>query len=307
MLHDHVSNTVTRVLGQARTRKSITASVVAAIALLGAGSTNAAPMRSRLPGALTKVSLFAKAGVVTVSIVAAGSFILGRGASPEVEAARPIPPLPERSGPSASPWPAAIAPTSVGDQFSPRSTITKKSLLAFDFEDGLFPAIFREGHLVPCPDLPDSRFCVLATPVWEATNQMIAFGSRDRRSTLYDAEIDTDSTLFRYSPTAVLSFDYRIETAESTGLGIAFWNNDKDAKYTFYVSVKSKTLVYGAWSHAELRLANFRPVAKGVRPLEPGDGIRNISIVAGRIGDGPFYVDNVQVTDSEVTTTTTLP
>jgi RNA polymerase sigma factor (sigma-70 family) len=297
LLHDQVRNTVTRVLARARARKSITASVVAAIALLGSGSTNAAPVRGRLSGALTKVSLSAKVGAVTMSMVAGGAFILGHGPSPKVEPTPPTPSIVERSVPNPSRRSVPIGPGSPEGPSSLPIATTRADLLAFDFEDGILPAIFREGHLVSCPDLSNSRFCVLATPVWQSGNHVL-LGSRENRSDRFDPERDIDATLFHFSPTAVLAFDYRID-ARGTGLLVQLWNNDTDAKYTFYFSMKGKTLVYGAWAHAELRLAQFVPKQKGVPRFKPGDGIRNIAISAGKIGGGPFYIDNIQVIDPE--------
>jgi hypothetical protein len=205
---------------------------------------------------------------------------------------------------NAARWSQVIGPTSTREGPSPPTVAASKSLLAFDFEDGILPSNFRDGHVVPCSGLSDSRFCALATRTWNAKN-LISVGSRDRRSVTYDAEVDTDATLFRYSPTAVLAFDYRIEN--TTGLGLYLRNDDKDSNYQFFMSIKSKTLVYGAWAHAEVRLADFTPKVKGVPPLEAGDRIRVLSFSSRWVGDGPVYIDNIRVIDPEMPATTTLP
>ncbi len=146
----------------------------------------------------------------------------------------------------------------------------------FDFEDGLLPAGFGHGHVVPAPAGSDSRYCVIGTvkASFARTNVIVLVGP--------------DGDLFTFSGSPVLAFDYWVGN-DTPYVVVQFWNPSRRQNYR----VLFKPPARRAWAHAEVRLADAKGILDDTRATEEGDHIGTLSLMAGRVGGEPFYVDNL--------------
>jgi RNA polymerase sigma-70 factor (ECF subfamily) len=157
--------------------------------------------------------------------------------------------------------------------------VPDEPLLEFDFEDGLLPSDFVQGHVVPTPPGGASRFCVIGTfvsawPKW------------------LHVAVRVSSLNLTFSRTAVLSFDYWTGT-DSSFIAVLISNRDAKQNYGF----KLTNIVKESWGHAEVRFADLIGVKDPGRPYEEGAPIDIIGFAGGLTGGKPFYLDNVKLQD----------
>jgi len=152
------------------------------------------------------------------------------------------------------------------------------NVMSLDFEDGALPEGLVDGAGAEGVCAPGSRRCLVGTP-----------GEYDPDSNSITLE-RYKPPLFSYAPEQVLSFDYRVG-ADAPALRLQVWSRDRRANFRIVL----EELVRGRWVHAEVRLCDLRGYG-GRGPLEAGDAIGNIMLVAGRRGGAAFQVDNLRVT-----------
>jgi hypothetical protein len=149
-------------------------------------------------------------------------------------------------------------------------------LFRYDFEDGVLPEGFIEGHVVPSPCPVASRGCALGTiSPYGAETSTVA--------------IERYPQLLHHAPGLVISFDYWAG-ADAPELAVMTWAPAKRQNYTHIFDSFPRE----RWSHAEVRLTDLVGNRRRDR-LEEGDRISNILIMAGRTGGKPLYIDNLTV------------
>jgi RNA polymerase sigma factor (sigma-70 family) len=162
--------------------------------------------------------------------------------------------------------------------FAPREV-----LLSYDFEDGVVPEIFVAGQIVTGAMCGAGRSCMMATfRPW--------LKSWDRSLNEVSLRSQSHGAVFRYSDTAVLSFDYWLGAGEREAR-VILDNHHKGGLYH-----ELPDLVNEAWTHVEILVSDFFGRGKEL-PSAKGDHFCDLTIRAGRVAGNPFYVDNLKVVD----------
>ncbi len=147
----------------------------------------------------------------------------------------------------------------------------------WDFEDGVLPSSFLLGQLVAGPARPGSRMAVVGT----------LYGWGDFMFTI---GIESRTPMIRYSDESRVAFDYWLP-AEGSEIAVQIRNRNQKQNYNLVL----KQNVREAWTHLDLRLADFQPISDKTKVMEPGDIVDHLYILGGRMGGGPFFVDNIKV------------
>ena len=85
-----------------------------------------------------------------------------------------------------------------------------------DFEDGILPPVFSQGHVVPCGGGRENQYCLVGTvrPWWGRRN-VVTLGDTMNKS----------DVVFQYSRSMVISFDYWLggDAVDATGSYAIVW------------------------------------------------------------------------------------
>ncbi len=167
-----------------------------------------------------------------------------------------------------------------------------KVLVDFDFEDGVLPPGFIEGHVEPGPPRAGNRYCLLGTIAlrWKAPVMAVAWNPGQQ--------------VFAFSERQVLSFDFfaprgtPIPYVMIAAPGKVSSGLDKrrvGRNFQFHLAKEQR--IREAWTHVEARLSDFAPVGKDAPPFHPGELVTKLQFVAGQPGSGPLFIDNVKIVE----------
>jgi hypothetical protein len=176
----------------------------------------------------------------------------------------------------ADPAPEPLAPAT-----APSANIV---LYDFDFEDGVLlrgkTRSFTQGHVVEGPRGSRSRYALIGTlrPSWPREHTVTLEGY--------------DPPLITYVDSLVLSFDYWLGPG-SPRLYVQLYSTTKRQNY----AVRFSDPATGRWARAVVRLRDLKGLLDARRPLEDGDTFHNITILGGRPGGPPLYIDNLRLED----------
>jgi hypothetical protein len=154
-------------------------------------------------------------------------------------------------------------------------------ILRFDFEDGLLPPGFNHGYITSPPPGNDSKHCLIGS---------LAVKGRGMNAVSFES---ADPLLLVYSDTIVVSFDYWLAPGVRKALTVQLWNADK--KQNYFVTLRD--VPTGRWNRAVMRLADLKPMVDRTRPIEEGDRMIDIVVIAGDAAGQPLYLDNLTIED----------
>jgi hypothetical protein len=188
----------------------------------------------------------------------------------------PPDPLPEPVAAPAATLDRADGVAEASQASAPPSTAAA-SLLRYDFERGELPPDFVQGIVVSeACSAGGGRHCVLGTmSPYGAENAVVVERLKP--------------PLFAYASDQVLRFDYRMG-ADSGALYVQVWAPSRKQNF----AIKLADALRETWARAEVRLSDLRGLRRG-DALGEGDLVSNIYIKAGRVGGGPLYVDDIEL------------
>lgn len=159
-------------------------------------------------------------------------------------------------------------------------------VLSFDFEEAVLPPDFRAGEIVPCPAGSTGGRCAAGSVgCLEAAPK-----------TLVDYQPGARGPA--YARTLVISFDFwagagREPIEVEIGMGpTPVGGKSLPRAALFYM----KDVVRGAWTHVDLRTADFIPWYEAA-PLEPGEPLTYLQFAGSSAGGAALFIDNVRIVD----------
>jgi hypothetical protein len=173
-----------------------------------------------------------------------------------------------------------LAPVEVAKQTSvvvadPIANGVDRDILNFDFEDGVLPAVFEQGHVIHAPPTATSVYVVQGTfNAWAPGVSSVLVNNRQG--------------LFTYHGAIVLRFKYFLAT-EANGLRVQIFDVDQRQNYQWNHPNPAR----GEWASVSVSLATFYPVKDRSRALESGDRLQNINIMGGPIHTAPLLIDDI--------------
>ncbi len=160
------------------------------------------------------------------------------------------------------------------------STGPPTTILNLDFEDGALPEILSTGAVVSGPPRAGNRFCAIGgVSPWTLRVNVIALTGGPQGLLTYD---DTRSLRFRYWVGA--------ETQR-----IVVQAKNLRLQQNFNAAIAPQ--VHGEWAWATLLLSALEPFEPR-RPMQIGDPIYDILIMAGTLGGDAFYLDDIAIIET---------
>lgn len=151
----------------------------------------------------------------------------------------------------------------------------EQNVFEYDFEDGVLPAFFEQGHVIAASSGGSSRYVVQGTLNPWAPNVSSIF-------------INRPGGLFRFHNGLVLRFRYFV-AADAKSLRVQTFDIDQQQNYQWNLP----NPVRGAWATGEAPIATFYPVKDQSRRLEPGDRLQNVFVMGGSILGPPLLLDDL--------------
>ncbi len=280
LLHEGITEMLESALVRTRPRKEFVAAVLLAISAMGGGSAQAAPGYFRTGTGMQAAKILALAGTAAVALVGVSSMTrqqprhatAAAGDTTETRTSAPLPAFVGAEG-THSNLPILTAPS------APREP-ANKLVFAFNFEDGDRPAQAVTGEITPCPPRAGNEYCL--TGVVEGKWLQLGFSH--------------NTTLFRYSKTLMVSFDYWIGKQARFAIQIS-----ADVAGTQYIWVHHPTP--GVWTHFEAPLKDAAPInpdgtlQDGGKVMEDGDKISGLVFNTHYAKAEEFHIDNVTVSE----------
>jgi RNA polymerase sigma factor (sigma-70 family) len=272
LLQQRLDERVTLALRRTRPTQAFTAAVIAAIAM-----PRAARAATPAPSMTVAVTLLGTALVVgTAASTVLALRLHGRAdrtTGPASRAPVAAPPLPR--------WTEAERATALSGQ-PPALAPAERVLVRFDFEDDAMPPDMVEGDVVKGPE---GRSCLLGSIVTRWNSPELAM--------VYKPGAHTP---IRFSDSVVIKFDYWVGGSDEDAIQVMVRTQDVPAsRELWFHSYRVRPIAHGAWTHAEVRLADVRPQVAGDPLPHEGQYVTQLALVAGLLGREPFYVDNVEV------------
>ncbi len=155
------------------------------------------------------------------------------------------------------------------------------TVFEFDFEEGVLPLAFEQGHVINAPSDAGTRYVVQGTfNPWAPRRSSIIIGNA--------------GVLFEYRRNLVLSFRYFWD-GEGRGIRVQMFNIDQRQNYQW----NHASPVKGVWNKVDVSLDDFYPVADRTSVLEGGDRLQNIFIIGGALMEQPLFVDDIALRISQ--------
>ncbi len=215
----------------------------------------------------------AAVAAAAVAVAAVALLAPGNWREPVLPGSRP--PLTAILPSPSPPTPPVVAP--------PSAPATRRTLLAFDFEDGRTPVDWLDAPSRSCPPRPGNRYCVPAR--------------RNPESSLYPHVVgvrfeDRRSGLFQHRPGLVLAFDYWVGAwLGAKAPRIAVWINNRTQRAPYHHQIDD--LRPSAWVRVEIPIEAFKPEQARHRGMRDGDVVDFVLVHTTYDVEDLLFVDNV--------------
>jgi len=200
---------------------------------------------------------------------------------------------PGRSAPAAADLPRLIAPADPGagpeDGAAAERTAVDSPpgdtvrVLHLDFEDGAVPEILTTGGVVTGPARAGNKFCAIGgVSPWTLRANVVALTGGPQGLLAYDGQ---RSLRFRYWV-----------GADAQRIVVQTKNLRQQQNFNAAIA----PLVHEEWAGAPLPLGALEPFDQR-RPMEAGDPLFDILIMAGALGGSALYLDDIQIIETSKT------
>jgi hypothetical protein len=162
-----------------------------------------------------------------------------------------------------------------------RAAFPPGDILNLDFEDGVLPEVLSTGGVVSGPPRTGNRFCAIGgVSPWTLRVNVIALTGGPQG-------------LLTYDDRRVLRFRYWVG-AEAKRIVV----QTKNLRLAQNFNAAIAPLVHGEWTWATLPLSALEPFEPRL-PMQKGDPLYDILIMAGTLGGGAFYLDDIAIVSND--------